>query len=122
MVDAYIANLPNVAGYVVKRTDSTTLEAFVGETYTHTIATIDSQGNAVNCSSLSLEVVIEKLDRTDIVTIPNSSIVKTSTTVSFSVAASYHVSEANNRWALRRTDTNAVIMHGPYVIKYAADN
>lgn len=96
--------------------------AFVGETRTFTITTVDGLGNAVDCSAMTLEVVIEKLDRTDVVTIADANITKTSTTVSFSVASTYHTTEANYRWALRRTDTGVVIMFGPYVVDYAADN
>lgn len=114
--------IPNLVGTVVTRTATTTLEAFVGETYTHTITTVDADGNAVDCSAMTLEVVIEKLDRTDVVTIANASISKTSTTVSFEVANTYHTAEANYRWALRRTDTGVVIMYGPYIVHYAADN
>ena len=99
-----------------------TLTAYVGETRTHTVTTVDSDGTAVNCSALTLEIVIEQLDRTDVVTIANASITKTSTTVAFSVANTYHTTEANYSWALRRTDTGVVIMHGPYIVHYAADN
>ena len=114
--------IPNLVGTVVTRQATTTLEAFVGETYTHTITTVDADGNAVDCSGMTLEVVIEKLDRTDVVTIANASITKTTTTVSFAVANTYHTTEANYRWALRRTDTGVVIMHGAYIVNYAADN
>lgn len=114
--------IPNLVGQVVARGAQTTLEAFIGETYTHTIVTVDGDGNAVDCSAMTLEVVIEKLDRTDVVTIANASITKTTTTVAFAVANTYHTTEANYRWALRRTDTGVVIMHGPYVVQYAADN
>ena len=99
-----------------------TLTAYVGETRTHTITTVDADGAAVNCSSLTLEVIIEQLDRTDVVTIANASITKTTTTVAFAVSSTYHTTEANYRWALRRTDTGVVIMHGQYVVEYAADN
>ena len=109
---------PNLVGTVVTRTATTTLEAFIGETYTHTITTVDADGNAVDCSAMTLEVVIEKLDRTDVVTIANASITKTSTTVSFAVSSTYHTTEANYRWSLRRTDTGVVIMYGPYVIEH----
>lgn len=115
-------SVPTVIGTVVTRNQQTTLTAFVGETYTFTIATVDADGNAVDCSAFALEVVIEQLDRTDLVVIPNGSISKTSTTVAFAVSSTYHASEAQYRWALRRTDTNVVIMHGPYVVSYAADN
>jgi hypothetical protein len=107
---------------VMSRTNATTLEAYVGETYTHTITTVDADGNAVDCSGMTLEVVIEKLDRTDVVTIANASITKTTTTVAFAVANTDHTTEANYRWALRRTDTGVVIMQGPYIVHYAADN
>lgn len=99
----------------------TTLTAYVGETRTHTVTTVDDDGNAVNCSAMTLEVIVEQMDRTDVVTIPNASITKTSTTVSFAVSALSHTVEANWRWALRRTDTNVVLMHGAYVVEYAAD-
>lgn len=114
--------LPTIVGSIVARNSMTTLEAFVGETYTHTITTLDADGNAVDCSSMTLEVIIEKLDRSDVVTIANASITKTTTTVSFAVANTYHTTEANYRWALRRTDTGVVIMHGAYIVNYAADN
>jgi len=99
-----------------------TLTAYVGETRTHTVTTLDADGAAVNCSALTLEVIIEQLDRTDVVTVANASITKTTTTVSFAVSSTYHTTEANYRWALRNTSTGGVIMFGPYVIQYAADN
>lgn len=99
-----------------------TLTAYVGETRTHTVTTVDSDGTALNCSAMTLEVVIEQLDRTDVVTIANASITKTSTTVAFAVSSTYHTAESQYRWALRRTDTNLVLMLGPYVVEYAADN
>jgi hypothetical protein len=122
VINSSTYQFPTIVGTVVARNSMTTLEAFVGETYTHTITTVDADGNAVDCSGLTLEVIIEKLDRTDVVTIANASISKTSTTVSFAVASTYHTTEANYRWALRRTDTGVVIMQGPYVVHYAADN
>lgn len=112
----------SILGVIVSRNFQTTLEAYVGETYTHTITTVDADGNAVDCSGMTLEVVIEKLDRTDVVTIANASITKATTTVAFAVANTYHTTEANYRWALRRTDTGVVIMQGPYIVHYAADN
>ena len=99
-----------------------TLTAYVGETRTHTVTTVDADGAAVNCSALTLEVIIEQLDRTDVVTIANASITKTTTTVAFAVSSTYHTAEANYRWALRNTSTGGVIMFGPYVVQYAADN
>ena len=114
--------LPTIVGSIVARNSMTTLEAFVGETYTHTITTVDADGNAVDCSGMTLEVIIEKLDRTDVVTIADANISKTTTTVSFAVSNTYHTTESNYRWALRRTDTGVVIMQGPYVVHYAADN
>lgn len=99
-----------------------TLTAYVGETRTHTVTTVDSDGTAVNCSALTLEVIIEQLDRTDVVTIANADITKTTTTVAFAVSASINKAEHQYRWALRNASTGAVIMYGPYVIQYAADN
>ena len=97
-----------------------TLTAYVGETRTHTVTTIDSDGTAVNCSALTLEVVIEQLDRTDVVNIANANITKTSTTVAFAVSSSINKAEHQYTWALRNTSTGQVIMRGPYVIEYAA--
>ena len=111
--------IQSVAGTVVSRTAATKLQAFVGEQLTHTISTVDADGNAVDCSGLTLEVVIESLSRTDILVISNASIAKTITTVAFTVGESYHKNEKNYRWALRRTDTGVVIMYGPYVIEHA---
>lgn len=99
-----------------------TLTAYVGETRTHTVTTVDSDGAAVNCSALTLEVIIEQMDRTDVVTIANADITKTTTTVAFAVSANINNAEHQYRWALRNASTGAVIMFGPYVIQYAADN
>jgi hypothetical protein len=95
-----------------------TLTGYVGESRTHTITTVDSDGAAVNCSALTLEVVIERLDRTDATVIANASLTKTSTTVAFTVNESSTKTEKLQRWALRRTDTGVVIMYGPYVIEH----
>jgi len=114
--------VPNIIGTVVPRTQQTTLRAYVGETYTFTISTLDGDGNVVNCSSMPLQVVIETRDRDAVTVVPNDSITKTSTTVTFTLADTYHAVESQYIWALRRTDTGVVIMHGPYVVQYAADN
>jgi hypothetical protein len=99
-----------------------TLTAYVGETRTHTVTTVDSDGAAVNCSALTLEVIVEQLDRSDVLTIVNADITKTTTTVAFTVDASINKAEHQYRWALRNASTGGVIMFGPYVIQYAANN
>lgn len=114
--------VPNIIGTVVPRTQQTTLRAYVGETYTFTISTLDGDGNVVDCSSMPLQVVIETRDRDAVTVVPNGSITKTSTTVTFTVADTYHTVESQYIWALRRTDTGVVIMHGAYAVQYAADN
>ena len=96
-----------------------TLYALVGETNTHTLTTVDSDGTAVNCSAMTLEFVLESLDRTDITTVANASITKTSTTVAFAISESVNKLEHSYRWALRRTDNGNVIMYGPYIIEHA---
>jgi hypothetical protein len=96
-----------------------TLYALVGETKTHTLTTVDSDGTAVNCSAMTLEFVLESLDRTDVTTVANANITKTSTTVSVAIGESFNKLEHSYRWALRRTDNGNVIMYGPYVIEHA---
>lgn len=103
---------------------TTTLTAFLNETKTFTITTLDSDGNAVDLSALTLQVVIEDcVTGTDIEVIANASITKTTTTISFATASTTNdVAGVNYRWACRRTDTNEVKMYGPYQVKVAADD
>lgn len=113
----------NVIG-VVPDSGSTTLVAYLNETRTFTITTVDSDGAAVDLSALTLQVVIEDVQSgTDIQVIANAAITKTSTTISFATAlATNDVAGVNYRWACRRTDTNEVKMQGPYQVKVAADD
>lgn len=113
-----------VIGQVEDGASTTTLTAYLNEAKTFTITTLDPDGNAVDLSSYTLQVVIEDAATgTDIQVIANAAITKTSTTISFATLATTNdVANVNYRWACRRTDTNEVKLHGPYQVKVAADD
>lgn len=105
---------------ISSRVAGDTLRAFLNEATTFTVAPLDADGNAVNTSGMTLEVVIEDGKRADLETIANASITKTSTTYTFTVSAATNANEMpNGKWSCRRTDTDVVIGVGPYVVDYA---
>jgi hypothetical protein len=107
------SNVPN-------RVSDTTLKAIVGESVEFTIIPIDAQGNPVDTTGMTLQVVIESRDTTDTEVIVDANIAKTATSYAFTTITS-NTTETQKNWACRRTDNNVVISKGPYVVTYAAE-
>lgn len=104
----------------MSRTDGNTLWAFTGEgpIVFGPITPRDIDETVLDTTSITLEGIIETLDKTDILIIGDGSFSKTSTEITITVDASANASESIKRWAVRRTDTNAVIASGEYVVEY----
>jgi hypothetical protein len=105
---------------VSKRVSGTNLTAYVGEQVTFTIYPLDANGDAINPSGFTLEVVIENQDWTDRELIEDGAISKTSTSFSFTVAAATNSAEGILKWSARKSNTKEVVAHGDYRIAYAA--
>lgn len=111
-----------IAPNSVSRSTGTTLNAYVGENVTFPPLTpTDVDGTTLDTTAITLEVIIENKDKTDVVTIADGSITKTATTIQFASTTAANTSEAIKRWSVRRTDTDVVVgLHGEYVVEYAA--
>lgn len=104
------------ASSVVANTD---IKTFVGETRSITIFPLDEDGDSIDPSGLTLAITIEDQEGTDLETIADGSITKTSTSFTFLT------STANNtvgvyKWSCRVTGTSLVIGKGDYIVKHAA--
>ena len=116
-----IGNVNVVSLASVSRSNGVTLTAYIGENTTFPpITPKDVDGSTLDTSAITLEVTIETTDGTDIVTIADGSLTKTTTTVQFTSTATANTSQAQKQWAIRRTDNDVVVAQGPYVVKYAA--
>lgn len=111
-----------VVGVVAATVDGSTIRLSTGDSAaTVTVATVDSNLDAVDCSGLTLQVVIESLDKTDATTIADGSITKTTTTVAFAVPSSVRAAERTWRWSLRNTSNDVAIMGGYLYVQYAPE-
>jgi hypothetical protein len=97
----------------------TNLRAFYGETRTYTIDVSDANGNPYDFSGLNLVVCIERDTGTNLELIQDSLITISGNTVEFETSVSNN-SIGQHRWSLRRTDTDAVILFGDYIVRRAA--
>jgi hypothetical protein len=97
----------------------TNLRAFYGETRTYTIDVSDANGNPYDFSGLNLVVCIERDTGTNLELIQDSLITISGNTVEFETSVS-NTSIGQHRWSLRRTDTDAVILFGDYIVRRAA--
>jgi len=116
--DTNITVVP-LTGVVESRTNGTTITAFVGETATVSIAVVDAQGSAVTVTGLTLEIVVERKSLADVVTIANGDITKTGSTISFAIPSALSSTEGDYRWSLRSAAGDAVLLQGPFIVKYA---
>jgi len=108
-----------LTGVVESRTNGTTITAFVGETATVSIAVVDAQGASVAVTGLTLEIVVERKSLADVVTIGNGDITKTGSTISFAIPSALSSTEGDYRWSLRSAAGDAVLLQGPFIVKYA---
>jgi len=105
----------------VSRLQDTSLKAYVDEIVTFPpITPKDVDGTTLDASAIALEVIIENKDQTDVVTIADGDLTKTTTTVQFTAPIEANESEARKYWSIRRIDTGVVVAKGEYVVEYAA--
>lgn len=116
--------LAPVAGNSPDRVEETTLKAFVGETWSEQVGGLDANGNVIDFTTLGdLEFVLENNLGTDVVVIANADITKASTYFQVSIDDQYiGTVPTTMKWALRQVTNNKVVLYGPFVVQYAADN
>jgi hypothetical protein len=112
-------NVLPLSGIVESRVDGTTISVFTSETPTVSIAVVDGEGNAVTVTLLTLSLVIEKRATADLVVIPDASITKSGSTISFVVPGQATSAEGHHRWSLRNTADDSVLLQGPFIVTYA---
>lgn len=105
---------------VVERSNTTTINLFTAETPTVAIACVDAEGEEVDISSLTLEIVIESQQGTDVTVIPDVDITKNGSTFSFIVPTPVTVNQRFWRWSLRNVANSAVLMQGVIEVAYSA--
>ena len=92
------------------------ISANVGETSQVTVTT------DVDVSAVAVEVVIETTDKTDVGTIANGSLTKTSTTVAFALTSAITASERTLRYAVRKTADGDVVASGLLFVTYKSSS
>lgn len=108
-----------LAGVVSNRINGTYIGLFVGETSSVSIGVVDSSGTAVDVSAMNLAIVFEdRNSRTDVATVANGSITKSTSTVIFTVPTAVTTIERSLIWSLR--NTTDVLLHGVCEVTYAA--
>jgi hypothetical protein len=123
----YVGRLDSDRGVVVypiqsttvTRVAGTTLVAYVGESVEFTILPVDSVGNSIDTTGMTLEVTIENTARTELQTIADGSITKTTTSFAFTASTANAAAFSGGCWACRRTDTDEVIAYGQYNVYHA---
>jgi hypothetical protein len=104
---------------VVDRVAGTTINLFTEETPTVAVAVVDGNGNAVDLTSMTLEVVIELRPSTDVVVIANANITKANGSFSFIVPSAVTNAARACKWALRKTTDDSVLVQGDLFVNYA---
>ena len=104
----------------VSQPGSTTIELSVNEVAAQTKQCIDSDGNAVTLTGLTLEMILEDFAGTDIQVIPSGSITISGSSWTFTPSASVTAVQKTWRWALINTANSQPLMHGLMPINYAA--
>ena len=109
------------------RVDGTTVNYFIGEIISQTIAITDSAGSAVDLSAKTLQVVIDspKASHGDVQVIASGSITVSGASnnqISFTNSAAVTATARTLRWALRDTaNGDEVLAHGRVVVTEAAE-
>lgn len=111
-----------LSGTVVSRTDGTNITLFTSEQTSVSIAVVDEDGTAVDLTGMVLEIVFERLDRTDVSVIADGSITRSSNTITFTVPTAVTSNESDKRWSLRNTNNDVVLLRGMVTVSYAAGN
>jgi hypothetical protein len=103
-----------------QRTNETTLKAYLNETVSFTVLPVDADGDPVDTTGMTLAVVVEDRQTTDVETITDASITKTATSYTFSTSTS-NTTLGQKRWSCRNTANANVISTGQYVVTYAPE-
>jgi hypothetical protein len=103
-----------VAGSVVSSVNGTTITVWVGS---ETLVTISTDSDL---SAKTMRVAIETPGGTDVATIENASITKTSSTVAFTIPTTATTLVRDLRWSLRDTTSQVVYLYGVLQVLYAA--
>lgn len=103
-----------VAGSVVSSVSGTTITVYVGSETNVTIST------DADLSAKTMRVSIETPDGTDVATIADGSITKTSSTVAFTIPTTATTLVRDLRWSLRDTTSQVVYLYGVLQVLYAA--
>lgn len=110
-----------VQGIIPDATVGTNITVFYKETKTLSISVIDGDGAAVDVSAMTLTVVIEQTDKTEIAVIEDADITKVTSTASFAIPEAASDTVGNYKWSMRQATGNAVIMYGCWDVRYVAD-
>ena len=103
-----------------QRTNETTLKAYIGESSPFDVAVVDAQGNPVDTTGMTLQVIIEDRQTNDVEVIADGAITKTATSYSFSTVTS-NLTLGQKQWSCRDTSNgDLVISTGNYVVSYSA--
>ena len=107
---------------VVDRVAGTTINLFTDETPVVVVAVVDADGNNVDLTSLSLEVIIELRPSTDVVVIADGSITHSNGSFAFTVPSAVTNAPRACKWALRKTNDDSVLVQGDLFVNYAPSN
>ena len=101
----------------------TALTAFVNGDATFVIGFKDAAGVVIDPTLESLYFVVEDASAgTDMVIIPDGSLTKSTTNITFTVQGSDNTPIGSYRWAVRTTTNEKVLAYGVYNIQYAAQD
>lgn len=103
----------------IDRVNGTSISCFAGELATVSVSVTDQDGNAVDLSGMTLELVVEAATTTDVVVIADADITVNGSTFSFDLTAGITASERLWQWALRNTSDESVQAHGTIEVNYA---
>lgn len=110
-----------IQGYTPSRVSDSNATVFTGEEVPLEFLTLGVDGQSIDLSDRQMEAIFELEDGTDLLVIPNSSIIKTTTSVKFTVTQAVTLSSACScLWALRDETTEEVYMQGSIYISSAA--
>lgn len=122
IVDAVELTVLPLDATVVDRVAGTTINLFTDETPSVAVAVVDSSGDAVDLTNLTLEVVIELRPSTDVAVIANANISKANGSFSFTVPSAVTNAARACKWALRKTSDSSVLVQGDLFVNYAPTN
>lgn len=107
---------------VVDRVAGTTINLFTNETPVVVVAVVDADGNNVDLTSLSLEIIIELRPSSDIVVVADGSITHSDGSFAFTVPSAVTDAARACKWALRKTTDSSVLVQGDLFVNYAPTN